>query len=126
MSDGSVRDVCARIRARAHAAVEAQRQQQPSALTREDMAADLFALRTLYLVCNTPHSFHHTHSLQPPSLSLSRNLPPTTQNCERDVEAKRTALAEAHRALAQQRAQVGALQTIAADLEAYVQQLRAL
>lgn len=50
MSDGSVRDVCARIRARAHATVEAQRQQQPAALTRDDMAADLFALRTLYLV----------------------------------------------------------------------------
>lgn len=50
MSDGSVRDVCARIRARAHAAVEARGQQQPAALTRDDMAADLFALRTLYLV----------------------------------------------------------------------------
>lgn len=54
MSDGSVHDVCARIRARARAAVDAQRQQQPAALTRDDMAADLFALRTLYLV--SPHT----------------------------------------------------------------------
>ena len=52
MNDGvSVSEVCATIRTRMHEALEARRKQQPCALSGDDMAEDIFTLRSRYLVC---------------------------------------------------------------------------
>ena len=52
MTDSSaVSEICATIRARVHEALEARKNQQPCSLSRRDVASDIFALRSHYLVC---------------------------------------------------------------------------
>ena len=51
MNDGlSVSDVCSSIRARVNEALEARGKDKPCTLSHDDVAEDIFALRSAYLV----------------------------------------------------------------------------
>ena len=51
MNDGlGITEVCASIRARVRAALESRDKEQPCGLSSDDVAEDIFALRSAYLV----------------------------------------------------------------------------